>query len=313
MNYKSKIATKMIGVLLGLTVLTTTFGCTSYYEQNDNIVTSDSKVESTVVTTSISTMITTSTIEGTTASTETTSSSETVVDVRTTDNEEETDTSTVTTEEIEVNQESTTVVTELTKTSFTTVITKTNTEIAQEVIDGKWGSGEERKNKLINAGYNYDDIQKEVNKILNSITTTTTTVTSSEQTSDDNYNEDNNTNTSYGTSFVKTFSRGTYYAYGGPRYGGSGRNLIDCSYGDGTVRGSIASSYLYYNYGYNYNGKRTMVYLEVYGYPDMNGYYYLDDSDAGNYNVIDFFYLYNSNCPFQRQGVVTVDCYIVNY
>lgn len=112
--------------------------------------------------------------------------------------------------------------------------------------------------------------------------------------------------------YVKHFTRGTYYAYGGPRKGGSQRQLIDCSIGDGTVKGSIASSYLYRNYGYNYNGKRTMVYLEINGYPQMNGYYYLDDCDAGNPNVIDFFFLYGSNCPFQRQGVVQVDCYIVN-
>ena len=73
----------------------------------------------------------------------------------------------------------------------------------------------------------------------------------------------------------------------------------------------MASSYLYNNYGYNYNGERTMIYLEINGYPDMNGYYYLDDCDAGNSNVIDFFYIYGSNCPFCNQGVVTVDCYMV--
>lgn len=112
--------------------------------------------------------------------------------------------------------------------------------------------------------------------------------------------------------YIKKFTRGTYYAYGGPRKGGSQRQLIDCSIGDGTVKGSIASSYLYRNYGYNYNGKRTMVYLEIEGYPSMTGYYYLDDCDAGNPNVIDFFFLYGSNCPFRRQGVVQVDCYIVN-
>ena len=112
--------------------------------------------------------------------------------------------------------------------------------------------------------------------------------------------------------YVKLFTRGTYYAYGGPRNGGSQRQLIDCSIGDGTVKGSIASSYLYQNYGYNYNGKRTPVYLEIEGYSQMSGYYYLDDCDAGNSNVIDFFFLYESNCPFKEQGVVQVDCYIVN-
>ena len=112
--------------------------------------------------------------------------------------------------------------------------------------------------------------------------------------------------------YVKHFTRGTYYAYGGSRKGGSQRQLIDCSIGDGTVKGSIASSYLYRNYGYNYNGKRTMIYLEIEGYSQMSGYYYLDDCDAGNSNVIDFFFLYESNCPFKEQGIVQVDCYIVN-
>ena len=38
-------------------------------------------------------------------------------------------------------------------------------EIAKEVLAGKWGNGEERKNKLIEAGYNYEEVQKEVDKI----------------------------------------------------------------------------------------------------------------------------------------------------
>lgn len=117
----------------------------------------------------------------------------------------------------------------------------------------------------------------------------------------------------YTMSYVKYFSRGTYYPVAGTIYGGSGRLLIDCSWGDGTVKGSIASSYLYNTYGYNYNGKRTMLYLEIPGYESMNGYYYLDDCDAGNPNVIDFYYQYSSNCIFCRAGVVGVDCYIVNY
>jgi len=44
---------------------------------------------------------------------------------------------------------------------------KTNLEIAQEVIEGKWGTGNERKQKLIAAGYDYDAIQKIVNEKLN--------------------------------------------------------------------------------------------------------------------------------------------------
>ena len=43
---------------------------------------------------------------------------------------------------------------------------KTVDELAQEVIDGKWGNDEERKKKLEEAGYNYDEVQDRVNEIL---------------------------------------------------------------------------------------------------------------------------------------------------
>ena len=43
---------------------------------------------------------------------------------------------------------------------------KTNLQIANEVILGKWGNGITRKNKLTNAGYNYTEIQKLVNNLL---------------------------------------------------------------------------------------------------------------------------------------------------
>ena len=39
-------------------------------------------------------------------------------------------------------------------------------EIAKEVIAGKWGTGEVRKEKLHEAGYDYRKIQNEVNKLL---------------------------------------------------------------------------------------------------------------------------------------------------
>lgn len=41
------------------------------------------------------------------------------------------------------------------------------TEIAQEVIAGKWGNGDERKASLATAGYDYTTVQNEVNAILN--------------------------------------------------------------------------------------------------------------------------------------------------
>lgn len=39
--------------------------------------------------------------------------------------------------------------------------------IAREVISGKWGNGEARKNQLMLAGYKPDEVQKKVNEILN--------------------------------------------------------------------------------------------------------------------------------------------------
>lgn len=44
--------------------------------------------------------------------------------------------------------------------------TKSVDEIAKEVIRGDWGNGEERKQKLTAAGYDYSVIQKKVNEIL---------------------------------------------------------------------------------------------------------------------------------------------------
>lgn len=43
-------------------------------------------------------------------------------------------------------------------------------EVAKEVIDGKWGNGDDRKKKLTDAGYNYAEVQTWVNCILNGTT-----------------------------------------------------------------------------------------------------------------------------------------------
>lgn len=43
---------------------------------------------------------------------------------------------------------------------------KSNTEIAKEVIAGKWGNGADRKKRLEAAGYNYAAVQKIVNSML---------------------------------------------------------------------------------------------------------------------------------------------------
>ena len=39
-------------------------------------------------------------------------------------------------------------------------------ELAHEVLDGKWGNGDERKKRLTDAGYDYYSVQKRVNEIL---------------------------------------------------------------------------------------------------------------------------------------------------
>lgn len=47
-----------------------------------------------------------------------------------------------------------------------TAAKKTVEEIAKEIIQGKWGNGTDRKNRLTAAGYDYDEVQKMVNKLL---------------------------------------------------------------------------------------------------------------------------------------------------
>lgn len=44
--------------------------------------------------------------------------------------------------------------------------TKTVDTLAREVIQGKWGNGADRKNRLTAAGYNYSAVQKRVNELL---------------------------------------------------------------------------------------------------------------------------------------------------
>lgn len=44
---------------------------------------------------------------------------------------------------------------------------KPTDQIADEVIAGKWGNGADRKKRLTDAGYDYDDVQKAVNQKMN--------------------------------------------------------------------------------------------------------------------------------------------------
>lgn len=48
-------------------------------------------------------------------------------------------------------------------------------ELAKEVIRGDWGNGQERKDKLAAAGYDYDTVQAKVNELLNPKPTTSAT------------------------------------------------------------------------------------------------------------------------------------------
>lgn len=43
---------------------------------------------------------------------------------------------------------------------------KTNQEIAQEVLNGLWGNGSERRERLTAAGYVYDNVQSIVNALV---------------------------------------------------------------------------------------------------------------------------------------------------
>lgn len=45
-------------------------------------------------------------------------------------------------------------------------VKKSIDEIAREVIQGKWGNGADRKNRLTNAGYDYNAVQKRVNELM---------------------------------------------------------------------------------------------------------------------------------------------------
>lgn len=45
-------------------------------------------------------------------------------------------------------------------------VSKSVEELAKEVLNGVWGNGEERKNRLTQAGYNYSEVQSKVNEML---------------------------------------------------------------------------------------------------------------------------------------------------
>ena len=53
------------------------------------------------------------------------------------------------------------------KTTTTEPKKKTVDELAKEVLEGKWGNGADRKKRLTEAGYNYNEVQAKVNELVN--------------------------------------------------------------------------------------------------------------------------------------------------
>lgn len=62
---------------------------------------------------------------------------------------------------------------------------KTAQELAREVIQGKWGNGSTRKTNLIKAGYDYNAVQNEVNKLVNGTTTPNVTAAPKKKTNEE--------------------------------------------------------------------------------------------------------------------------------
>ena len=95
--------------------------------------------------------ISTSTIQTTAKEKETTTIAHETTVTSTTSNKTKTTTSTTETKVLEIE-----------------IVKKSNEEIAEEVIQGLWGNGEERKIKLTENGYIYRDVQDIVNELVKS-------------------------------------------------------------------------------------------------------------------------------------------------
>lgn len=142
-------------------------------------------------------------------------------------------------------------------------------------------------------------------------TTTTTTVattTSSTETTEPEVITTITSDVMENLSYLGVFT-GTYYKGAtNPCNGGSGRVLIGCDVKSDSYKGSVASRLVYETYGYNVNGK-TMLYLEFESFPNMNGWYSVDDCNADR-NIIDFYFPNYNNCPWQNAGLTTVQAWI---
>ena len=149
------------------------------------------------------------------------------------------------------------------------------------------------------------DIHDIITEILTTTKPTTTTVTTVQ------VPEDLPENTNPPLENLKSIGnfKGTYYVVKTPCNGGSGRILVDCGVNlNDSYKGSVASKYIFKNYGYKVNGK-TMVYLEIQEYSEMNGWYSVDDCN-GNTKIIDFYFSNADNCPFKYAGTCHVKAYM---
>lgn len=84
--------------------------------------------------------------------------------------------------------------------------------------------------------------------------------------------------------------------------------LVSCYEKPESFKGSVASRLVYNNYGYYVNDK-TMIYVEFEKYPQLNGWYSVDDCNADQ-NIVDFYFADYSTCPWQTAGITPVDVWI---
>lgn len=105
--------------------------------------------------------------------------------------------------------------------------------------------------------------------------------------------------------------RGTYYRGNCvPCKGGSGRWLKNCYVSDDLIRGSVACRAVCERYGYSLNGEPTVVRVVCSSYPEINGLYTVDDCCA-SLGVMDFYFEDYSRCPWQFDGVVNVEAWVI--
>lgn len=137
-----------------------------------------------------------------------------------------------------------------------------------------------------------------------STTTTVTTTTTTETTTTTTTTEAPYARMQYVGEFKGTYYRGA----SNPCKGGSGRELLDCTPKSDEIKGSVACRFIQEEYGYDLNG-RTIVWCEFPMLHQMDGFYYVDDA-CRDFNVIDFYFVDYSTCPWQNDGKTTVDLYI---